>query len=244
MHVDGDWQTVEGVLSQDMATVGEYLQTWKRKLKVLQKQCWKSFTSTTRKLSVIWKSTTTTKPCPFAPSPRPQIPRDKVGQGTHVPPTARVTSKKVDITRCTLEAGYWLWLGCWSNNVANSQLSPGPFNSRVLRSCLVPQWLHPPHWPCHQRRLANCDWMPAPYTSRRPTCWSFVVKEPHYLWHAVPGRLDISVGMQGILNRDTHLYPLHNNSSVHVTTITEVQRSERITDGLWKGWRTRQNAVL
>jgi len=32
LHADGDWQAVEGVLSKDMATVGEYLQTWKPKL--------------------------------------------------------------------------------------------------------------------------------------------------------------------------------------------------------------------
>jgi len=32
MHADGDWQAVEGALSQDMATLGEYLQTWKLKL--------------------------------------------------------------------------------------------------------------------------------------------------------------------------------------------------------------------
>ena len=32
MHADGDWQAVEGVLTKDMATVGEYLQTWKLKL--------------------------------------------------------------------------------------------------------------------------------------------------------------------------------------------------------------------
>jgi len=32
MHADGDWQTVEGVLTKDMTTVGEYLQTWKLKL--------------------------------------------------------------------------------------------------------------------------------------------------------------------------------------------------------------------
>jgi len=32
MHADGDWQAVEGVLSKDMATVSEYLQTWKLKL--------------------------------------------------------------------------------------------------------------------------------------------------------------------------------------------------------------------
>ena len=32
MHADGDWQAVEGLLSKDMATVGEHLQTWKLKL--------------------------------------------------------------------------------------------------------------------------------------------------------------------------------------------------------------------
>ena len=31
MHADGDWQAVEGVL-KDMATLSEYLQTWKLKL--------------------------------------------------------------------------------------------------------------------------------------------------------------------------------------------------------------------
>jgi len=32
MHADGDWHAVEDVPSKDMATVGEYLQTWKLKL--------------------------------------------------------------------------------------------------------------------------------------------------------------------------------------------------------------------
>jgi len=32
MHADGDWQAVEGAMSKDMATLGEYLQTWKLKL--------------------------------------------------------------------------------------------------------------------------------------------------------------------------------------------------------------------
>jgi len=32
MHVDGDWQVVEEVLRKNMATVSEYLQTWKLKL--------------------------------------------------------------------------------------------------------------------------------------------------------------------------------------------------------------------
>ena len=40
------------------------------------------------------------------------------------------------------------------------------------------QCWHTPHWPQHQRRLANCYWIPASYTSghtsyprRHPTCW-------------------------------------------------------------------------
>jgi len=32
MHADGDWQAVEVVLSKDIPTAGEYLQTWKLKL--------------------------------------------------------------------------------------------------------------------------------------------------------------------------------------------------------------------
>jgi len=32
MHADGDWLAVEGALSKDKATPGEYLQTWKLKL--------------------------------------------------------------------------------------------------------------------------------------------------------------------------------------------------------------------
>ena len=34
MHADGDWLPVEGALSKDMATLGEYLQTWKLKLSI------------------------------------------------------------------------------------------------------------------------------------------------------------------------------------------------------------------
>jgi len=67
MKVDGDWQAMEGVLSKDMATTGEYLQTWKLKL------------STTKTvLAVIYLNNKeaklelkvkTTKPWPFALSP-------------------------------------------------------------------------------------------------------------------------------------------------------------------------------
>ena len=38
--------------------------------------------------------------------------------------------------------------------------------------------------------------------------------------------------IHGISNQDTHLYPLHIKSSVHLTATTEVRRSGRITDGM------------
>jgi len=32
VHADGDWLVVEGAVSKDMATLSEYLQSWKLKL--------------------------------------------------------------------------------------------------------------------------------------------------------------------------------------------------------------------
>jgi len=51
MRVDGDWQAVEGVLSQDMAIVDEYMESWKLNT-ALQKRCRQFSISTTRKLNV------------------------------------------------------------------------------------------------------------------------------------------------------------------------------------------------
>jgi len=52
------------------------------------------------------------------------------------------------------------------------------------------------------------------------------------------------VQMHGASNRDTHMYPPHNNSSVHLATTTYVRRSGRITDGMRSGWRTLRDSVL
>jgi len=152
------------MLTKYMATVGEYLQTWKLKLSTTKTVS--AVFHLKRKLNVSLKSNTTTKPCLLLRAKYLGVTLDRF---THVSPTPRVTSQEADITRRAPEAACWLRLGCWSNNSANSHLSPGAFNRRVRRSCLVPQCSYLPHQPHHQRRLANCDWMPASYTSGQPS---------------------------------------------------------------------------
>jgi len=49
--------------------------------------------------------------------------------------------------------------------------------------------------------------------------------------------------MHDVSNRDTHLYPQHNNPLVHVTT-TEVRHFGRITVGLWIGWTVPRDSAL
>jgi len=81
---------------------------------------------------------------------------------------------------------------------------------------------------------------------------NFPAKESHCLQIAVLWSLDTCstqrspvqwVGIHGIPKQDPHLYPLHN-ASVHRKKTTEVQRTERITDGMRSGWRALQHSVL
>ena len=147
----------------------------------------------------------------------------------------------------------------WSNNVANSHPSPGPFDCRALGSCLVPQCSYPPHWPHHQRRLANCDWMPASYTSGQPTnprrhrtCWvssqwsHTISRTPcHGAWTSasLSAHPVHRVLLHGASNRNTHLYSTHSNSSASLTT-TYVRHSGRIINGMRSGRTTPQDSAL
>ena len=53
------------------------------------------------------------------------------------------------------------------------------------------------------------------------------------------------VQLHSASNRDTHLYPPHNTSSVFLTTTTTyVRRSGRVINGTWSGRTTPQDSAL
>jgi len=80
---------------------------------------------------------------------------------------------------------------------------------------MMPQCSYPPHWPGHQRRLANCDWMPASYTSgqpsyswKHPTCWAssqrsyiFSSTPCHGTWTPAPVSARLSTGCECTTSR-------------------------------------------
>jgi len=83
MHADGDWQAVEGALSKDMATLGEYLQTWKLKLnttKTVLAVFHLNNKEAKRELKANFNNET-------ALLLRTETPRSNVGQVAHVSPT-------------------------------------------------------------------------------------------------------------------------------------------------------------
>jgi len=188
MHADGDWQAVEGVLSKDMATVGEHLQTWKLKLrttKTVSAVVHLNNKEAKRELKVNDNNETLL----FCSKPKylgVTLDRSLTCRRHLEPLRKKLTSR---VGRRTLEAASWLWLRCWSNNVANSHPSPGPLkNSTALQSgaaVLTPTSLTPPSTtPCKLRRnklrLVLYQW--TIFSSLQASnLLSFVAKGPHCL---------------------------------------------------------------
>ena len=150
MHADGDWQEVEGVLSKDMATVGEHLQTWKLKLNTTQtlsavlhlnKEAtselkvnfnnetlpWNFNNESQLQLKVNFNNETLLL--------RAQIPQCKVGQADDISLTSWVNSQKAGITRRALEGACWLWLGLLEHH-RDSHPSQGTFNHLTAEYCV------------------------------------------------------------------------------------------------------------
>jgi len=161
MHADGDWQAVEGVLSKDMVTVGEYIQTWKINLsstKTVPAVFHLNIKEAKRELKVNFNN----EILPFCSEPKYLgVTLDRsLTYRQHLESLRKKLTSRIALLAC------WLRLGYWSNNSADSHPSPGAFIHRVLCSCLIP---HPLYRPRHQRRLANCDWMTASYISGQPS---------------------------------------------------------------------------
>jgi len=169
MHADGDWQAVQRVLSKDMANVGEYHQTWMRKLSTV-KTVSAGFHLNNKEAKRELKVNFNNETLPFCSEPKYlRVTLDR-------PLTYRrhFTSLRKKLTSRILRrlAGSAWGAGATTQRTAILSLCRvlrGAFNCRVLRACLMPQSSHPPHQPRNQRRLANCYWMPASYTSEQPS---------------------------------------------------------------------------
>ena len=175
MHADGKQWNGGLLLSKDMATTGKCIQTWQFKAqhcKTLSAVFHLNNKEAKRELKVNRNNET----LPFC-SEFKYLGVTLVRTLTYLRYLESLR-KKLTLSVAFLRRLASFPPGCWGNNVANNHLSPGPFNSKVMRLCPVPQCSHLPRWSCHQRRLANCDWMPAPYTSRQSSyarehwiCW-------------------------------------------------------------------------
>jgi len=123
MHAVGYWQVVEGMLSKDMTTPDEYLQTWKLKFSTT-KTVSEVFNFNNKEAKRELKVKHSNETLPFCSEPKFLALR----QVAHVSPTRRVNSQEADITRRSLE------VACWSAGATTLRTglanSPGPFNSK------------------------------------------------------------------------------------------------------------------
>jgi len=139
MHADGDWLAVEGALRKDMATLGEFLQTWKLKLSTM-KTVSAVFHLNNKEAKCELKVNFNNETLPFCSEPKfIGVTLDKLlTYLQNLESLRKKLTSRVALLRRLAGSG-------WSNNVANSHPSPAPFDCRVLRSCLVPQCSYPPY---------------------------------------------------------------------------------------------------
>ena len=130
---------MEGVLSKDMATVGEYVHTWKLKLST-KKTVSAVFHLNNKEANCELKVNHSNKTLVFCSGPK--YLRVTLGKSItycrHLESPRKKLASPVALLRRVAGSD-------WSYNVTNSHLSSGRFNSRVLHSCLVLQFSHPPY---------------------------------------------------------------------------------------------------
>jgi len=162
MHADGDWHAMEGVLTKDMATVGEYLQTWKVKLSITKTVLAAFHLNKEAKSEVKVKYNNETMPlCSELKYLGVTLDRSLTYR-RHLESLRKKLTSRVALLKQLAGSG-------WGAGATTLRIATPALVRRILCACLVPQCSHPPHRLCHQRRLANCDWMPASYTSGQPS---------------------------------------------------------------------------
>ena len=106
VHTDGDWQAVEGLLSKDMASIDEYLQTLKLKTSITQTVpavFHLNNKEAKRKLEVNHNK----KRCPSAPNKYFWVPLDRsLTYRRHLESLPKMLTSRVPLLAC------WLYLRC------------------------------------------------------------------------------------------------------------------------------------
>ena len=174
MHADGDWLAVEGALSKDMVTLGEYLPTWKLKLittKTVSTVFHLNNKEAKRELRVNFNNET----LPFCS----ELKYLGVTLDMSLTYHRHLESLHKKLTSCIALLKRLAGSG-WGAGATTLRTATLDLVHSTAEYC-TPVWCRSAHTrlidPHHQRRLANCDWMPASHTSgqpsnprRHPTC--------------------------------------------------------------------------
>jgi len=251
MYADGDWQAVEGVFSKDLATVDEFLQTWKitlsttlsavfhlnskeakRELKVNFNNAALPFCSELKYLVVTldmpltyrWHLESLRKKLTSRVVPFRWLAGLSCGAGATTLRTATLALIHSTAECCASTA--------FLRRISHTRPTDLTINHtlRTVTGCLHPTQVD------NLPILAGIQ--PAELCRKgAPLSLACRAMEPGHLLHSAL-TCPPSGNARHLKYRDTHLYPPHNNPSVHLTATTEMRRSRRITDEIQRGWRT------
>jgi len=209
MHADGDWQTVQGVPSKDMVTIGEYLQTWKLKLsptRAVLSIFHLNNKETKREVKVNHNNDTLL----FCSKPKYlKIMLDKTLEYLqHFESLCKKLTSRVVLLRR-------LALSSWGSGTKTLPTATLTLVHSTAEYC-TSAWCCSAHTclidPAINDTVVNCDWMPASYNSgqssyshRYPTYWAslqrihtFSSTTPHGAWTSAPLSAHLSIRWQCI----------------------------------------------
>jgi len=242
MHADGDWQAVQKMLTKDMATVGEYLQTWKLKL------------STTKTLSTDFHLNNEILPLCFEPKCLGVTLDRLLTYRPHLESLRKKLTSRVALLR-------WLPGSGWGAGATTLQIATLALVHSTAEYC-SPVWCCSAHTRLIDHTINNAlqivtgclrrtpaDSLPTlagiqPAELRRSGATLSLARcamEPGHLLHSAHTRPS-SANAQCLKSRHPFVPP-HNISSVHLTT-TYMRYRGWITNGRRSGWTIPQDSAL